>query len=100
MGKGMLWRSFEMGMSTHVVGIRLPDKKWKAMKEIWDKCEEHGVDPPKEVGEFFDWEPPDERGVVVDVKGEEWSGEMCSGYEVKIGDLPKGIHVIRFFNSW
>lgn len=57
-----------MGMSTHVVGIRPPDAKWKQMKAVWDACQVAGVEPPDEVAEFFDHSPPDPSGIEVSLE--------------------------------
>ena len=56
-----------MSMSTHVIGFKPPDEKWKKMKKVWDTCQEAGIDAPKEVVEFFNDCPPDEAGVEVEI---------------------------------
>ena len=89
-----------MGMSTHVIGFRPPDEKWKAMKAVWDSCKAAGVDPPKGVNEFFDWQEPDAAGVEVKIKAREWSDDSREGYEIDVESLPKDVKVIRFYNSW
>lgn len=90
-----------MGMSTHVIGFKPPDEKWQQMKDVWDSCEMAEVAPPEEVSEFFDWDNPDERGVEVDLKAEEWADDSCrSGYEICLDDIPEGVKYIRFYNSW
>jgi len=92
-----------MSMSTSVIGIRPPDAKWKEMKAVWDACVIAKCDPPSAVGDFFEWTTPDDAGVVVDDLGEaekEWHNDYASGYEIDLEKLPKGIKVLRFFNSW
>ena len=92
-----------MSMSTHVVGFKPADSKWKKMKAVWDACTAAGVDPPNEVEDFFDGiYPGDDPGMSVDIKSAvaEWSDEGCSGHEVDVTKLPKDVTVIRFFNSW
>lgn len=91
-----------MSMSTNIVGVTPPDKKWKTMKEIWDKCEELEIELPNEVGEFFNYAEPDEKGVIVDLEKylEEWNDEASQGYELKVKDIPKDVTVLRFYNSW
>jgi hypothetical protein len=93
-----------MGMSCHVVGFHPPDEKWRKMKEAYDACKKAGVDPPRTVEEFFGYEPPDESGVEVKLKGtpccKEYRAEMRDGYEIDLTKIPKGLTVIRFFNSY
>ena len=91
-----------MGMSSHVIGIKPADRKWKSMKAAWDACEEAGVDAPEEVLKFFDHEDPDPTGVTVDIKSatKGWSIEGCDGFEVNLKKLPADVTVIRFFNSY
>jgi hypothetical protein len=47
-----------MGMSTHVVGFKPPDEKWRKMKAVWDACEAAGTDPPAAVSKFFEGDVP------------------------------------------
>jgi hypothetical protein len=89
-----------MGMSTHVVGFRPPDEKWKKMKKIWDSCQEAGVAVPKEVAEFFDDCEPDPAGVEVEIKTHPYHDESRDGYEVHLSEIPKDVTLIRFFNSY
>lgn len=89
-----------MGMSTNVIGFRPPDQKWKDMKAVWDSCERANAEIPDEVYDFFNGEPPDEKGVEVAIPIEEWSNEAGSGFEVEISKLPKDVKIIRFYNSW
>ncbi len=90
-----------MSMSTWAVGIKPPDDKWKEMKVVWDACEKAGVEKPVEVDSYFNDEPPDEAGVIVEVDTTEWDdGEMSSGLEVHLDKIDKDIKIIRFVNSW
>lgn len=93
-----------MGMSTHVVGFKPPDDKWKNMKKAWDACEKAGINIPYEILEFFDHQAPDDSGVEVSIERldctQKWIGESCDGFEVDIKKLPADVTVIRFYNSW
>lgn len=91
-----------MGMSSHVEGIRPPDAKWLAMKAVYDSCRAAGVRPPQEVDDFFNYEQPDPKGVIVSLKDccSDYNQDSSSGFEVDLSKLPKGITVIRFYNSW
>ena len=93
-----------MSMSTTVVGIKPPDIKWKKMKEVYDACMSAQVDIPDEVDRFFGGEKPDEKGVVVSLRGHiccvKWQAEMEEGFEVNLNHLPEDISIIRFYNSY
>ncbi len=93
-----------MGMNKHIVGFRPPDKRWKEMKKVYDACAEAGVEIPDEVDEFFEGEEPDERGVEVDIEEtdavSEYNADMQDGFEVDITKLPKGVKIVRFYNSY
>lgn len=92
-----------MGMSTYVLGFREPDEEWKKMKEVYDVCVKNKIEPPKEVHEFFNWEPPKDEGIEVDMSKmcEHYSPHECAeGYKIKISDLPKHITYICFVNSY
>lgn len=96
-----------MGMSTHVVGFKAPDEKWKKMKDVYEACVEAGIKIPREVDAFFEGESPDEAGVMVDIEKsgvvQEWNGESQDGYMVDLVLLrtkyPDLTH-IRFYNSY
>lgn len=95
-----------MSMSTHVLGFRPPDEKWKKMKQAWDACESAGVPQPREVEVFFGSVAPDPRGVEVRLlEGERgclrvWRDEGAEGYEVDLTKVPKDVTILRFYNSW
>jgi hypothetical protein len=92
-----------MSMSTHIVGFRPADQKWKEMKAIWDACNSAGVDLPKAVYDFFDGEhPADKPGAEVDLKGavKEWSADERDGYELDLSKLPPDVKFIRFYNAY
>lgn len=96
-----------MSMSTHAIGFKPPDAKWKKMKKAWDACNEAGVDPPKEVDDFFDGESPDDSGVEVSEDTlekcgalSEFKGDMVDGWEIHIDKLPKDVKIVRVYNSY
>lgn len=99
----------------HVVGIKPPDERWKKMKAVYDACVAAEAKVPKEVDDYFDNEPPDESGVVVDLSNcmrrasgalghhpsvTEWSDEDSCGCEIDISKLPKDVKIVRVFQSW
>ena len=94
-----------MGMSTHIIGFRPADEKWKAMKAAYEACEAAGVSPPDEVAEFFCDEPPGDRpGMEVDIEDSdairEWSIDSMSGYEIDLTKIQRDVSVIRVYNAW
>lgn len=90
-----------MGMSTHVVGFRPPDEKWRQMKAVWDACVAASTDIPMDVLDFFGHEDPDERGVEISLNFTGWNdGRSSEGFEVQVADIPEGCATIRFYNSW
>lgn len=93
-----------MGMSRHVAGIRPPDERWRAMKAVYDACAAAGTATPQEVVAFFDYEPPDEAGVVINLDEHtsvrEWRDDSREGYEVSLKQLPPEVTILRFYNSW
>lgn len=94
-----------MGMSSSLVGVKPPDAKWKAMKAAWEACEAAGVEPPKEVADFFGGERPDPSGVVVIIRDTSAVHEFAphdaaEGFEVDLTKLPKDVTMLRFWNSW
>jgi len=93
-----------MSMSTHIVGFRPPDKKWKEMKAVWDACEKADIEKPPEVHAFFGHDEPDDSGVEVDLEEagccKTFDREGYDGFDVDVSKLPKDVKIIRFYNSW
>lgn len=93
-----------MGMSTHVIGFRPPDKQYKEYQKIYEACTKAKISVPKEVSDFFDGYEPDDEGFEVDLEDEEcvseWNDEYRSGFEIDISLLPKDMKIIRVYNSW
>jgi len=90
-----------MSMSTHVVGFVAPDDRWKAMEAIYKSCTAAGIDPPKEVSEFFEWGVPDSLGMEVDViQTTPYVTDSQEGFELDVSKLDPRITHIRFVNSW
>lgn len=90
-----------MGMSTHVVGFRPPDEKWKQMKAAYDACVAAHVGVPEDVRLFFEYKEPSDLGVEVQIPNalRRYSADMKDGYEVDLKKVPKDVTVIRFYNS-
>ncbi len=116
-----------MSMSTHIVGFRPPNEKWKQMKAVYDACVKAEIDAPSEVRKFFNDEPPDPEGVVGPVNSNHFvpqsreyyrhyhqlalyleSTKCCAaydddagrvGFELDLAKLPTGITILRFYNS-
>ena len=96
---------FIMGMSTHIVGFRPANDRWKKMKAVYETCAAAGIAVPEDVQRFFDYEPPGNKpGISVDIKNceavSQWVDESKSGYEIDITKLPKDITIIRVYNAW
>jgi len=91
-----------MGMTLHVVGFAPPDDVWKKMKTVYDACLSAGVDIPNDVRKFFNYEAPEDAGVIVDLDKivREWQDNGSEGYELDLADLPRHVRTLRFYASW
>ena len=105
-----------MSVSTYIVGIKPPDEKWLQMKAVWDACALAAVEVPTEVDEFFNWEEPDDSGVIVSLGSlyqikelgqrqtedglSYYLGDGQSGIEIELSKIPKDIKKLRFYNSY
>lgn len=91
-------------MSTHVVGFRPPDEKWKKMYTVYQACQAADTSIPEAVHKFFGYETPDESGVSVNLERHEccaeYKADMINGYEIDISKLPENITKIRVYNNW
>ncbi len=93
-----------MGMTVSVVGFKPPGPKWKKMKAAYDACEADGIETPKDVDKFFNYEAPDNSGVRIEKKKlgkavTDFSAEMQEGFEIDVTKLPKDVTIIRFVHG-
>ena len=95
-----------MGMSTRVVGFISPNNEtYKKHAKVLEACIEAGIEKlPKETAEYFGDNYPEkyllEGKLQVDVPKHEYSADMTEGFEIIVSEIPKGVHKIRFTNSW
>ena len=92
-----------MGMSTNVQGFIEKDAIFIKMKKVYDTCLEAGVNPPKEVMEYFDDFSPNDPGIEIKLPEsciKKYFDDSAEGFEILIDKLPKKVKVIRFYNSW
>lgn len=89
-------------MNTHVVGYRPPDAKYQRMAAVYEACTRAGTSTPQEVLDFFEGEEPSEHGTIVEIESSEYEDRRFprNGREVDLTTLPKGVTVLRFYNSY
>ena len=95
-----------------VRGIRPPDATWKKMKAAYEACEAADLEVPDEVQEFFDYGPPEDGGMCVNVPLEDGQSDAegmttdvrggsdtASYYLVDLAKLPKNITHLKVWIS-
>lgn len=93
-----------MSMTISVYGIKPKDKKFEEMFSIYQSCKHLNIEFPKEVREYFGYENPDEKGVIINIEkfttmhDGEYAG--CTGYDVDLSILPEDIKTVRFQISY
>jgi len=94
-----------MGMSSSVSFLRSPDNpQYQKMLKARHACEDAGIDLPQEIRDYFSDQyglGDDEAPLTIDCNIEtEYREEMQEGFEIRIKDIPDGVDVIRFVNSY
>ena len=93
-----------MGMSTSVVLFRdKEDPTYQKYLKILLACKESGIDPPKEVDDYFGGDGVDnhpEAPLEIEYSPRKWTSGYAEGFEIDIDSLPTGVKTIRFYNSW
>ena len=97
-----------MSMSTKVKGFILPDDPmYKKHSAVLLACIAAGIkEMPKETAEYFDCHPGEvsdhllEEKLECTIPAHEYSADMVDGYEIIVSEIPKGVHKIRFYNSY
>jgi len=91
-----------MTMDTGITGYKDGDEEWKKKKDEFQAYRNAGVDAPNELWDYFEADPKDLPGMIVDINGaiRTLRSHSANGYEVDLEKLPKGVKKIRFCNSW
>lgn len=95
-----------MGMSTRVCGfISSNNDTYQKHSKVLRACIDAGIEElPKETAEYFGADYPEEylfeEKLEVTIPKHEWRAEMEEGYEIIVSEIPEGVEVIRFVNSW
>jgi len=95
-----------MGMSTRVEGFISSDNEtYRKHSAVLRACIDAEVSClPKETAEYFGSEYPSEYlledKLIVDIPKREYTEDMTEGFEILISDIPEGVEMIRFANSW
>lgn len=97
----------DLSTGTRVYGIVPADDRWRQMKAVWDACVAADMAVPDEVLQFFNYEDPDEAGVIINLSHHSavrvWSpggDSMKEGVEVELAALPPTVQTVRFVNSY
>lgn len=102
----MIDKENDIGMSMYIRGfISKEDDIYKKQCAVLRACYDGGISElPKETAEYFNSPYPDicliEEKIEIEIPVTEWNEDMSSGYELKISDIPEGVEIIRFYNSY
>jgi hypothetical protein len=95
-----------MGMSTYVTALRnKKSKEYEKHANVLKACIEADIEKlPKETAKYFNSDYPCkslfEEKLELNINYTDFSDDGISGIEVKVSDIPKSCHVLRFSNSW
>lgn len=93
-----------MGMSTHIKAITPPDETWEQIKAIYDAYKNANIEPPEKIKEFFNFVPPDDKGVVIDLFNHpaitSFEMDNIQGYDIQLDKLPSQTTILRVYNAW
>ena len=87
-----------MSESVYLQFIKAPDERWKQMKAAYDSCKAAKIRAPDEVRKYFNYESPDDKGVLIDADDyvQEECLQGCDGYTVATSDIPEDVTHVRF----
>jgi hypothetical protein len=95
-----------MGMSTNIIGFVSPDEEtYRKHANVLKACLDAGIEElPKETAEYFGYKYPEEcaleEKLQTKVPHHHYSADMQEGFEIIVSEIPKGVHKIRFYNSY
>jgi len=84
-----------MSISTFIEGIIPPDETWQRMQAAYNACKSAGVEPPREVRDFFGDDEPNGKGRSVELPATEWRDDNYDGFDVNVADIPPHVKIIR-----
>jgi len=95
-----------MSMSTYVTGFVLPnDETYKKHVKVLEACLEADIEKlPEETAKYFDCSYPSKRLIeeklTIEIPIHENNIEAEDRLEILVSEIPKGVHKIRFTNSY
>jgi hypothetical protein len=95
-----------MGMTTRIKGFVSPENEdYKKHSKVLIACMEAGISElPKETAEYFGSSSPEEylleEKLQTKIPTHPYNEDMVEGFEIIVSEIPKGVHKIRFTNSW
>jgi len=95
-----------MGMSTRVIALISPDNDlYQKHLKVLRACIDAEIEElPRETAEYFGSECPEEylaeEKLETSIPATEYDVDMEEGYEIIVSEIPKGVHTIRFVNSY
>lgn len=89
-----------MGMSSYVKALRSKENdQYKKNVIAYQALLDAGLDIPRQLEEYFEDGFP-EGPLQTDIKCFEHGTDGRNYYDVSVKDIPEGIDIIRFVNSW
>ncbi len=89
-----------MGMSTYVRGITSENNpEYQKHLKVYMVCKEAKVSLPRETEKYFNGEDPEYK-LEVEIPSRKWNEDMREGIEVIVAQIPSGVEIIRFINSY
>lgn len=93
-------------MSTWVIGLRTTnDPTYKKHLAVLEACRAAEIEElPAETAKYFGssdgYKGLEEEVLQVKIPTTDYREDMSEGYEVKVADIPQGVEIIRFVNSY
>ena len=95
-----------MGMSTRVIGlVSANNDLYKKHSAVLRACIDANIEElPQETAEYFKCEYPEEYlfedKLTVSIPKYDYKEDMTEGYDIVLSEIPEGVEIIRFVNSW
>ena len=95
-----------MGMSMKIKGfVSTENETYKKHSKVLLACLDADIkELPKETAEYFGYKYPEkyllEQQLELEIPKHIYKEDTTEGFEIIISEIPKGVHKIRFTNSW
>lgn len=91
-----------MAMVVNIIGLESDDDTYQKMRDVYYACDKANIEPPEEVLEYFNFEPPKDEPPQIDISEciTKRDVEYTDSWEICVSKIPVTTSFIRIDISY